>query len=120
MCYRRYRKGIDPPRAPSRGDPEGWNWKEVFVKRDENREVRPSWEETTEEYSFDKLARRLASGTISRRQALKWMGAGIVGAAVATAGFPNTAQALTRRQKRRCRDKEGIPLENGHCHCAFK
>ena len=89
-------------------------------KRDENGEVRPSWEEMTEEYSFDELARGLASGTITRRQALKWMGAGIVGAAAATAGFPNTAQALMRRQKRRCRDKEGIPLENGHCHCAFK
>ena len=70
-----------------------------------------------ESYYFDNLVRGLADGTISRRQALKWAGVGIVGAMIATAGFPESAEALTRR---RCRDKGGVPLSNGNCDCAFQ
>jgi hypothetical protein len=68
-------------------------------------------------YYFDDLAKGLAAGTISRRQALKWVGAGILGAVLATAGFNEPAEALTRR---RCRDKGGVPLEEGNCSCAFQ
>ncbi len=76
-----------------------------------NREVNSSrersleeWEELAEGYSFDELARGLASGTISRGQALKLVGAGILGGALITL-WPNEAQALSFR--RRCRRRGG-------------
>jgi hypothetical protein len=86
------------------------------VRKASNREAN----KTEDSYYFDDLARGLADGTISRRQALKWAGAGIVGAVLATAGFAEPAEALTRRQRRRCRDKGGVPLEEGNCNCAFQ
>ena len=43
------------------------------------------------ESSFDELARGLASGTVSRRKALKWMGAALLGGALASG--PSVAQA---------------------------
>lgn len=49
-------------------------------------------EEATEEYSFDALAKGLASGTISRRKALKLAGSAILGAGV-LAFFPGAATA---------------------------
>ena len=77
-------------------------------KRDENGEVRPSWEEMTEEYSFDELARGLASGTISRRKALKLVGSAILGAGVLAAIPARPAEAAecgsTAGCTRRCRD----------------
>jgi len=45
------------------------------------------------ETSFDELAKGLASGTISRRQALRWMGGAIAGAAFAS--VPGVAFAAT-------------------------
>jgi hypothetical protein len=71
------------------------------------------------ERSFDELARALAENSISRRQALKWAGYGVLGAALSSIGFAATAEALTRRQRRGCRRKGGTPLERGNCHCAF-
>jgi|SRR5215213_753455 len=41
-------------------------------------------EETTAEHSFDQLARELADGTLSRRRALKMMGAALVGGVLAS------------------------------------
>ena len=53
-------------------------------KRNENGEVRPPWREPAEGHSFDDLARGLANGTLSRRQALRWMGGAIAGAVLAS------------------------------------
>jgi len=86
----------------------------------ENRKVRKASnrkEDRMEDSYFDDLARGLAEGTISRRQALKLAGVGIVSAVFATAGFPESAQALTSR---RCRKKGGVPLKEGNCDCAFQ
>jgi hypothetical protein len=68
---------------------------------------------------WEDLARGLAENTISRRQALKWAGVGILGAALSSVGLPDTAEALTKKQRRRCRRKGGTPLERGDCHCGF-
>jgi hypothetical protein len=70
------------------------------------------------EQFFDDLARGLHDGTISRGRALRWLGAGAVALAIGPL-FPEQAEALTRRQRRRCRRKGGIPLEKGTCHCAI-
>ncbi len=70
-------------------------------KRNENGEVRPSWEEPEEEYSFDDLARGLASGALSRSRALKLAGAGILGAALGVFSLQDDAEARRRRRKRR-------------------
>jgi hypothetical protein len=72
----------------------------------------------TSERSIDELARGLAEGTISRRQALKLAGYGMLGVALSGMGFADTAEALTRRQRRRCRRKGGTLLERGECRCA--
>jgi len=59
----------------------------------EDKEVRvlSTREDTTEELSFDVLAKGLASGTISRRRALKLVGAAILGGGVLTL-LPGVAQ----------------------------
>jgi Stigma-specific protein, Stig1 len=58
--------------------------------------------ETTER-SFDELAKGLATGTLSRGKALRWMGSAILGAALAS--FPGVALADDdcRRLGRECR-----------------
>jgi hypothetical protein len=67
-------------------------------------------EETTEEYSFDALAKGLASGTISRRKALKLGGAAILGAGVLAFGPTREAEAAECGSRagcgRRCRNTE--------------
>jgi hypothetical protein len=72
---------------------------------------------------LDELAKGVADGTISRRQALKWIGAGAVAFAIGSL-FPEQAEALTtrqrrRRQRRRCLRRLGTPLEKGNCHCGW-
>ena len=67
------------------------------------------------EQFFDDLARGLDEGTISRRRALKLFGAAALGAVL----IPEQAEALTRKARRICRRKGGIPLEKGNCHCAI-
>ena len=69
---------------------------------------------------LDELARGLAENGISRRQAIKWAGYSVLGAALSSIGFAESAEALTRRQRRRCRRKGGALLEKGNCHCAIK
>jgi hypothetical protein len=69
---------------------------------------------------LDELARGLAENHVSRRRAIKWAGYSVLGAALSSMGFAESAEALTRRQRRRCREKGGIPLEEGTCHCAAK
>ena len=57
---------------------------------------------------------------ISRKwRQTKWAGYGVLGAALSSLGFAESAEALTRRQRRRCRRKGGTPLERGECNCAF-
>jgi hypothetical protein len=67
----------------------------LFGKREENGEVGPSWEQLTEEHSFDELARGLASGAISRRRALKLVGTAILGTALVPLS-PGVAEAAPR------------------------
>jgi hypothetical protein len=67
--------------------------------------------------NLDELARGLAEGTISRRQALKWAGLGVVGVALFSLGFADRAEAITPRRCRRRYD--GTPLEAGQCDCGF-
>lgn len=53
--------------------------------------------DVTEEYSFDALAKGLASGTISRRKALRLVGSAILGAGVLTVIPTRHAEAITPR-----------------------
>jgi hypothetical protein len=48
--------------------------------------------EHTEEHSFDELARGLASGSVSRRKALRLMGAALLGSTLAS--IPGVALAV--------------------------
>ena len=68
---------------------------------------------------IDDLARGLGNGTISRRRVLVVVGAAALGAAVVPHQLTE-AKTLSRRFRRRCRRKGGIPLEKGSCHCAFQ
>ena len=67
---------------------------------------------------LDQLARGLAENDISRRQAIRWAGYSVLGATLSSMGFAETAEALTRRQRRRCRRKGGTPVAKGECQCA--
>jgi Stigma-specific protein, Stig1 len=61
------------------------------------------------EERFDHLARELATGSVSRRQALRFVGAALA-TAVLTPLLPEKAEALTRRLRRlrrRCRRQGG-------------
>ena len=77
----------------------------------EDKEVRvvSTREDTTEEYSFDALAKGLASGTISRRRALKLVGTAILGAGVLAFGPTREAEADECGSRhgcdRRCRNR---------------
>lgn len=68
------------------------------------------------EQFLDDLASGLDEGTISRRRALKLVAGAVLGTALLPIA-PKQAQALTRKQRRRCRRKGGVPVSNGNCHC---
>jgi hypothetical protein len=70
------------------------------MTREPNGGMYPPGEQPVEEHSFDELAKGLAEGTISRRRALKWVGAAVLAAAVPPL-FPTQAVALSRRQRRK-------------------
>ena len=70
-------------------------------------EVR-SREDTTEEHSFDELAKGMASGTISRGQALKLVGATILGGTLVGL-FPGVAEARHHHHHRRHGSVGGAP-----------
>jgi hypothetical protein len=70
-----------------------------------------------DEHFFDDLAKGLDDGTITRRRALKLVGGAALGAALMPL-LPKQAQALTRKFRRRCHRKGGVPVERGNCHCA--
>jgi hypothetical protein len=71
---------------------------------------------------LDELARGLAENDLSRRQAIKWAGYSVLGAALSSMGFAERAEALTPRQRRTCLERGGTvcgrpPLANKYC-CA--
>jgi hypothetical protein len=71
----------------------------LFRKRDENREVYPSWKQPAEEeHFFDGLGKGLANGSISRGRALRLVGAALLGLAVLPS-TPLEAQARRRRHR---------------------
>src|SRR3954470_22733390 len=65
--------------------------------------------------SLDLFARWLVSG-VSRRGAMKGFAVALL-AAVAPAGISDSVEAISRA-KRRCRNKKGVYLAHGECHCA--
>jgi hypothetical protein len=69
------------------------------------------------EHSFDELARGLASGTLSRRKALRLMGAALVGSALAS--IPGVALAADEGGNRECVRfcKENFPLGPERSEC---
>jgi hypothetical protein len=69
---------------------------------------------------LDELASALGENDVSRGQAIKWAGYSVLGAAISSAGFAESAEALAHRQRRRCRGKGGILLEKRTYHCACK
>ena len=66
-----------------------------------------------DEHRFDNLTKLLGAGSGSRRRVLT----ALIPTVLAT-GVSGRAKALTRRARRRCRVKGGVPLEQGNCHCA--
>src|SRR4051812_750343 len=60
------------------------------------------------EHSFDQLSRELADSTISRRRALKLVGAAILSGFLGSL-FPTIAQARRRRKHRRRRKPPVVP-----------
>lgn len=66
---------------------------DLMSAEDKDVRVVSAREDTTEEYSFDALAKGLASGTISRRKALKLVGTAILGAGLFAAIPTREAEA---------------------------
>src|SRR3712207_3008844 len=76
--------------------------------------------DSTAEYSFDELARGLASGTVSRRKALKWMGGALLGGVLAS--IPGVAVAAPPPGRGRPSGSQGCPnvgeiRVGGRCQC---
>ncbi len=71
-----------------------------MTSEDQARYVRE--EHASEEHSFDELARGLARGSLSRRRALKLVGAALLGGVLSLAGLgadPDVAEARRRRRR---------------------
>lgn len=75
----------------------------------------PTREDTTEEFSFDELAKGLASGRISRSRALKLVGAAILGGGVLTL-LPGVAagQVEAEAAGEGC-PEDGAAIDNERC-----
>jgi hypothetical protein len=71
------------------------------------------------EQFFDDLAKGLENGTITRRRALKLVGAAALGAALMPV-VPKQAEALSRSARRQCRGMGGTPLGKGDCNCGWQ
>lgn len=66
--------------------------------------------------TFDAFAKSL-NNSLSRRRAMQ----GVLGGAIAAAGMPLLAPRSAgagSRAKKRCRNKGGVYVEKGTCHCA--
>lgn len=70
--------------------------------------------EEARERSFDELARGLANGSVSRRQALRLVGSALVGAALAS--VPGVAWAACPEGQTRCGDR-CVNLKTNERHC---
>lgn len=75
-------------------------------------------ERSRAELSFDELAKDVASGTLSRRKALRLLGAALVGGALAS--MPGVAWAAGRKGGNRecvrcCKEKYGPGRKRGQC-----
>jgi Stigma-specific protein, Stig1 len=68
----------------------------------------------TTEGSLDELAKGLATGTLSRGKALRWMGSAFLGAALAS--FPGVAWAACPTGQTRCGDR-CVDLQTNERHC---
>ena len=68
---------------------------------------------------LDELAKGLAENDISRRQAIRWAGYSVLGASLSSMGFAQSAEALSRKARRRCRRKGGTLVTGGDCNCAL-
>jgi hypothetical protein len=66
-----------------------------------------------DERRFDTLTKLLFTGSGSRRRVLTVL----VPSALAAGLFDRT-EALTRKERRQCREKGGVPAKKGNCHCA--
>src|SRR5215213_8308633 len=64
--------------------------------------------------SFDELTKGLATGAVSRRKALRWMGSALVGAALAS--VPGVAWAACPEGQTRCGDR-CVNLQTNERHC---
>jgi len=73
-----------------------------------------SREDSTAQHSFDDLARGLASGSLSRRRALRLLGGALAGSLMAS--FPGVARGTERKRDndKRCRDAQKTRC-NGKC-----
>ena len=69
--------------------------------------------EETRERSFDELARGLASGELSRRKALRLMGAALVGGTLASLGIGEAAADPCKRAGKAC--KKNSQCCSGNC-----
>jgi hypothetical protein len=63
--------------------------------------------------SFDELAKAMASGTVSRRKALRLMGAALVGGTLASLGIGEAAADLCKRNGKVC--KKNTQCCSGNC-----
>ncbi len=73
-------------------------------------------ERSTAELSFDELAKDVASGTLSRRKALRLLGAALVGGAFASMpGVAWAAKGGNRECVRCCKETYGPGRERGQC-----
>jgi hypothetical protein len=70
---------------------------------------------TMHEQHFDALTKTLGNESSSRRRALQ-----VVGAALASAGVlaHGSEEARAGKAQRRCRNKGGVYLPEGECHCS--
>src|SRR5215217_4516829 len=64
--------------------------------------------------SFDELTKGLATGAVSRRKALRWMGSALVGAALAS--VPRVAWAACPEGQTRCGDR-CVNLQTNERYC---
>ncbi len=76
------------------------------------------WEGFTEDgNSLDAMARGLASGALSRRQALKMGGVALLGGALGIFGWTGSAEANNGKRRRKRKRPNARPCPNGPSDC---
>ena len=84
---------------------------------EERPEEVPRAESRTREHYFDELTKELASGTISRGKALRFVGAALLGGALGIVGLAQPA--LARRQRSGCTPCDRSFPPPGKCCLTF-